>query len=102
MAFNVLWSEHLTNSELYGNLPKFSEKIRLRSETLRETYRRDSIRLDFMATITRKTEQSDKTNEICGQSPERYNMRRVEELQSLMIDRDTWTNVVKNSVWLPA
>ena len=30
MAFNVSWSEHLANSEIYGNFPKVSEKIRLR------------------------------------------------------------------------
>ena len=28
MACNVSWYEHLTNSELYGNLPKASEKLR--------------------------------------------------------------------------
>ena len=30
MDFNVSWSEHLTNNELYGNLPKVSLKIRPR------------------------------------------------------------------------
>ena len=30
IAFNVSWSEYFTNSELYGNLPKDSEKIKLR------------------------------------------------------------------------
>ncbi|XP_030839582.1 uncharacterized protein LOC115923289 [Strongylocentrotus purpuratus] len=29
-AFNVHWSQHITNKELYGNLPKVSEKIRER------------------------------------------------------------------------
>ena len=29
-AFNVHWSQHMTNKELYGNLPKVSEKIRER------------------------------------------------------------------------
>ena len=60
MAFNVSWSGHVTNSELCGNLPKVSEKIRQKTKifwTLSETSRRDSILLDFMATITWKTEQ---------------------------------------------
>ena len=30
MTFNVSWCEHLTNTELYGNLAKVSEIIRLR------------------------------------------------------------------------
>ena len=29
MVFNVSWSEHSTNSELYGNLPKVSQNIKL-------------------------------------------------------------------------
>ena len=29
-AFNVHWSQHMTNKELYGKLPKVSEKIRER------------------------------------------------------------------------
>ena len=29
-VFNVSWSEHLTNRELYGNLPKVTDKIRER------------------------------------------------------------------------
>ena len=28
MALNVSWRQHLTNEELYGNLPKISDKIR--------------------------------------------------------------------------
>ena len=76
MAFNVSWSEYLTNSKLYGNLPKVSEKNKTEKTkiiwTYHETSRRDSIRVDFMAAITRKTEQREKTNTICGQSHERY------------------------------
>lgn len=30
MVFNVSWSEHLTNRELHGNLPKVTEKIKKR------------------------------------------------------------------------
>ena len=29
-VFNVSWSEYLTNRELYGNLPKVTDKIRER------------------------------------------------------------------------
>ena len=59
MDFNVSWSEHLTNSELYSNLPKVYLKIRSRRLKLPGTCVRHpeeiafAIRLYFMANIKR-------------------------------------------------
>ena len=36
-VFNVNWKQHVTNKELYGSLPKVSEKIRDRSYALQDT-----------------------------------------------------------------
>ena len=61
MDFNVSWSEHLTNSELYSNLSKVSLKIGPRKLKLSGNCVRHpeeiafAIRLYFMANIKRMT-----------------------------------------------
>ena len=61
MDFNVSWSEHLTNSELYSNLSKVSLKIGPRKLKLSGNCVRHpeeiafAIRLYFMAKIKRMT-----------------------------------------------
>ena len=52
-------------------LRRYAKKTKI-IQTLHETSTRDSMCLDFIETITGKTEQREKMNNICGQSHERY------------------------------
>ena len=89
MDFNVSWSEHLTNSELYSNLSKVSLKIGPRKLKLSGNCVRHpeeiafAIRLYFMANIKRMTKQRVKKRlTYVDNLMKDNNMERMEELGS--------------------
>ena len=100
MAYDVSWSEHLTNSELYGNLLKISEKIRPRRPKLsghcvRHPEEIASALILWQPSQGRPNRRRKRTTYVDNIMKD-TNMERVEELRSYMLDRDTWREVLKN------
>ena len=100
MAFNVSWYEHLTNSELYGNLSKASEKIRLRRTKLSGYCMRHPEKIAYALILWQPSQGSPnrgrKRTIYVDNLMEDTNMERKEEIRSLMLDRDTSREVAKN------
>ena len=109
-VFNVSWSDHLTNRELYGNLPKVTEKIRERRLKLAGHCVRHSEEVASNLVLWKpshgKPNRGRKRKTYLDNLMNDTNMERVDELQSLMMDRDLWRRLVNNccsgSGWRPA
>ena len=100
-VFNVSWSDHLTNRELYGNLPKVTEKIRERRLKLAGHCVKHSeevaSNLVLWKPSHRKPNPGRKRKTYLDNLMNDSNMERVDELQSLMMDRvfgDVWSIIV--------
>ena len=109
LFFNVSWSDHLTNRELYGNLPKVTEKIRERRLKLAGHYARHSEEVAYNLVLWKpshgKPNWGRKKKTYLDNLMNDTNMKRVDKLQSLMMDKDLWRRLVSNccsvSGWCP-
>ena len=109
-VFNVSWSVQLTNKELYGNLPKINEKIRERRLKLAGHCVRHSEEVASNLVLRKpshgKPNRGRKRKTFVDNLMNDTNMERVDELQSLMMDRDLWRRLVNNCCrslgWCPA
>ena len=110
MALNVSWSDHMTNVELYGDFPKVSQKIRVRrlklsGHCVRHPEELASNLILWQPSLGRAKRGRKRTTYVDNLLQD-TNMQRVEELRSLMIDRETWKIIVRNcqssSSWRPA
>ena len=93
IILNVSQSEHLTNSKLYRNLPKISEKIRLRKlkfsgHCVRHPKEIASTLILWQPSQGRLNRGKKRMTYVDNPMKE-TNMERVEELRPLMLDRDT-------------
>ena len=109
MAFNVSWFGHLTNSKFYGNLLKGSVKIsvsrlNLPGHCVKHPQEIASVFILRQPSKGRPNRWRKRTTYVENLTKDN-NMKRVEELRSLMLDRYTWREVVKNccggSDWYP-
>ena len=108
-VFNVSWSDLLTNRELYGNLPKVTEKIRERRLKLAGHIVRQSEEVASNLVLWKpshgKPNRGRKGKTYLDNLMNDTNMERVDELQSLIMDRDLWSHLVNNccsgSGWCP-
>ena len=91
-VFNVSWSEHLTNRELYGNLPKVTDKIRERRLKLAGHCVRHSEEVASNLVLWQpsqgKPNRGRKRKTYLDNLMSDTNMESVDDLQSLMKDRD--------------
>ena len=109
-VFNVSWSEHLTNRELYGNLPKVTDKIRERRLKLAGHCVRHpeevASNLVLWQPSQGKPNRGRKRKTYLDNLMSDTNMESVDDLRSLMKDRDLWRCLVNNccsgSGWRPA
>ena len=109
-VFNLSWSDHLTNRELYGNLPKVTEKIKERRQKLARHFARHSEEVASNLVLWKpshgKPYRGRKRKTYLDNLMNDTNMERVDELQSLMMDRDLWRCLVNNCCsslgWHPA
>ena len=109
-VFNVSWSEHLTNRELYGNLPKVTDKIRERRLKLAGHCVRHSEEVASNLVLWQpsqgKPNRGRKRKTYLDNLMSDTNMESVDDLRSLMKDRDLWRCLVNNccsgSGWRPA
>ena len=99
-VFNVSWSDHLTNRELYGNLLKVTEKIRERRLKLAGNCVRHSEKMAFNLVLWRsshgKPNRGRKMKTYLDNLMNDTNNERVDELQSLMMDRDLWRLLIND------
>ena len=109
-VFNVSWYEHLTNRELYGNLPKVTDKIRERRLKLAGHCVRHSEKVGSNLVLWQpsqgKPNRGRKRKTYLDNLMSDTNMESVDDLRSLMKDRDLWRYLVNNccsgSGWHPA
>ena len=109
-VFNVSWSEHLTNRELYGNLPKVTDKIRERRLELAGHCVRHSEEVASNLVLWQpsqgKPNRGRKRKTYLDNLMNDTNMESVDDLRSLMKDRDLWRCFVNNCCsglgWRPA
>ena len=109
-VFNVSWSEHLTNRELYGNLPKVTDKIRERRLKLAGHCVRHSEEVASNLVLWQpsqgKPNRGRKRKTYLDNLMNDTNMESVDNLRSLIKDRDLWRCLVNNccsdSGWRPA
>ena len=99
-TFNVSWSDHLRNGELYGNLPKVTEKIRERRLKLAGHCVRHSEEVGFNLVLWKpsygKPNRGRKRKTYLDNLMNDTNMEKVDELQSLIMNRDIWRRFVNN------
>jgi len=75
MVTNITWMDKMTNEDLYGNLPRISNKIRERRLRLAGHCVRQRARSEQPGTLgtnPRKVEQRESKTDICGQAQEGY------------------------------
>ena len=109
-VFNVSWSDHLTNRELYGNLPKVTEKIKERRQKLARHFARHSEEVASNLVLWKpshgKPIRERKRKSYLDNLMNDTNMERVNGLQSLIMDKDFCRRFVNNccsgSGWCPA
>ena len=93
-VFNVSWSEHLTNRELYGTLPKVTDKIwerklKLAGHCVRHLEEVVS-NLVLWQPSERKPNRGRKRKTYLDNLMNDTNTKSVDDLRSLMKDRDLW------------
>ena len=98
-VFNVSCSDHL-NRELYVNLTKVTEKIRERRLKLAGHCVRLSEEVEsnlvFWKPSHGKSNRGRKRKTYLDNLMNDTNMERLDELRSLMMDRDFWRRLVNN------
>ena len=100
MALNVCWSVDMTNVELYGDLPKVSQKIRVRRLKLSGRWVRHLEELASNLILWQPSlgwaKGGRKKTTYVDNLLQDTNIQRAEEWRSLMIDRETWKVIVRN------
>ena len=98
MALNVSWKSHLTNEQLYGELPKVSMKVqqrrmRLAGHCIRHTEEIANSLVLWQPTVG-KTGRGRRRINYVDNLLQDTGMDNVDELRTIMEDRAEWTNRV--------
>ena len=98
MALNVSWKQHMTNQELYGNLPKVTSKIAMRRLRLAGHCVRHPEEIASQLVLWEPSEG--RTNR--GRKPVDYidlikrdtGLDNINEIKTAMLDREVWKRFV--------
>ena len=104
-AFNISWQDHLTNDELYLNIPRVSEKVRSRRHRLAgHCYRHPELPahqvLLWQPTHGRRSRGRPAAS-FTKTLMKEAQAESMEELQHLLGDRDLWRTVSGARPWPP-
>ena len=102
MVKNISWRDHLTNNELYGNLPKISVKIRKRRIRLAGHCIRHEDEIANKLVLWQPTDgrvkrRRQKINYIDVLLQD-TGVTSAAELKTIMLDRSDWRGCVQNVV----
>ena len=98
MTLNVSWKQHMTNQELYGNLPKVTSKIAMRRLRLAGHCVRHPEEIASQLVLWEPSEG--RTNR--GRKPVDYidlikrdtGLDNINEIKTAMLDREVWKRFV--------
>lgn len=102
MALNVFWEDHMRNSELYGNLPRLTNKIRQRRMGLaghcvkHPELAASDLMLCREPTHGRRNRGRGRTTLIDTLKRD-TGLNRVAEVRTLMEDPDEWRAAIRAS-----
>ena len=100
MALNISWQNHLTNKELYGELPKISLKVqrrrmRLAGHCIPHTEEKANKLILWLPTEG-KTRSGRRRFTYVDNLLQDTGMENVQELRAIMKDRIEWKRRVKD------
>ena len=100
MATNVTWRDHMTNEELYGSLPKISDKIcerrlRIAGHCVRHPEEIAS-KLVLWQPRHGTTRRGRKTTTYLNVLKKDTGLEDTNDLQTAMMDRDIWKGFIKS------
>ena len=98
MALNISWKQHVTNEELYGDLPKLRCKIRERSLRLAgHCFRhREEIasKLVLWQPLARNQKRGRKAINYVDTLERDTNLESTKEIENAMLDRESWRSFI--------
>ena len=101
MALNVSWQQHITNKDLYGELPKVTSRIRearmrIAGHCIRHT-EEEASKIVLWQPKRGVPNRGRRHTTFIDNLKEDTNLETVGELKSAMMDRTTWREFVKSA-----
>ena len=98
MALNISWKQHVTNEELYGDLPKLSCKIRERRLRLAGhcVRHREEIasKLVLWQPLARNSKSGRKAINYVDTLAKDTDLESTKEIENAMLDRESWRSFI--------
>ena len=102
-ALNIHWSQHITNTQLYGNLPPVSNKIkqrrlRLSGHLIRHEEEIANKLVMWEPTTQGRANRGRRKTTYVDQLKRDTGLTQISEMKTVMLDREVWKELYVNAV----